>query len=164
MPKRLSVLACDNDEMICETSSPTLSSIPLSNENAGFQAAEALSRIMSGERPKRPVRIRFSGERVIERESTRHLKKDDWLVERCLEIIAANTDLPLTTADLVRWLKVSRRTLEVRFKEATGQTLARASVLARLNRARVLFAETAKTQEEVAAACGFFGQCLRRGR
>ena len=155
VPNDVAILGVDNEEMICETSSPTLSSIPLSNENAGFQAAEALSRIMSGERPKRPVRIRFSGERVIERESTRRLKKNDWLVERCLEIIAANTNLALTTADLVQGLKVSRRTLEVRFKEATGLTLARASVLARLNRARVLFAETAKTQDEVAASCGF---------
>lgn len=155
VPNDVAILGVDNDEMICETSSPTLSSIPLTTEDAGFQAAEALSRIMSGERTERPMRILFSGERVIERESTRHLKKDDWLVERCLEIIAANTDIPIKTTDLVRWLKVSRRTLEVRFREATGQTLARASVLARLNRAHVLFAETAKTQEEIAAACGF---------
>lgn len=155
VPQDVAILGVDNEEMICETSSPTLSSIPLSFEEAGFRAAEALNRCLSRGRPKRPVRIVFTGNQVVERESTMRLKKDDWLVERCLEIITANTDLALKTADLVNRLKVSRRTLEIRFKEATGTTLAQASVVIRLNRARTLFAETAKTQEEVAVACGF---------
>jgi len=155
VPRDVAILGVDNEEMICETSSPTLSSIPLSNEDAGFRAAEALNRCLSGPKPSKPIRVVFTGNRVIERESTVRLMKDDWLVNRCLEIISANADHALTTSDLVGRLKVSRRTLEVRFKEATGTTLAQASVIARLNRARILFADAAKTQEEVAHVCGF---------
>ena len=154
VPRDLAILGVDNEEIICETSSPTLSSIPLSLENAGFAAAEALDSAIRHP-PERTVSVSYTGTDVVERESTRFIRCADWLVESCLELISANPSVALRVSDLLAKLNVSRRTLETRFKATTGMTIAQALIAVRLNHARTLLAESSLTQEDVASRCGF---------
>ena len=57
VPREISVLAVDNDELICEATSPPLSSIQLDTERMGFEAAKLLdSRLRGTGRKKRVVR------------------------------------------------------------------------------------------------------------
>jgi LacI family transcriptional regulator len=48
-PEQVAVIGVDNDELVCELSNPPLSSIALNAERAGYEAAEMLDRMMSGE-------------------------------------------------------------------------------------------------------------------
>ena len=154
VPRDLAILGVDNEEIICETSSPTISSIPLSLESAGFAAAKALNAAL-GHPLKKAVSVCYTGIDVVERESTQFIRCADWLVERCLELIRANPSVALRVADLLSKLNVSRRTLETRFKAATGMTVAQALFTVRLNHARTLLSESSLTQEDIAARCGF---------
>ncbi len=48
MPEEIAVIGVDDDERICSIASPTLSSIALNAERAGFAAAAVLDRLVSG--------------------------------------------------------------------------------------------------------------------
>ena len=71
VPDDIAILGVDDDEVICETATPALSSIPLSMADAGFRAAELLDRVMStGRRPRGATDIIFTGTHVVARRST----------------------------------------------------------------------------------------------
>ncbi len=53
VPEEVAVIAVDNDELLCEMTSPSLSSITVNFEKIGFEAAALLDRLMAG-RTKSP--------------------------------------------------------------------------------------------------------------
>lgn len=156
VPDDLAILGVDNDEILCETATPALSSITMTTEEAGYDAAALLNRVMTtGRRPHGTVLIRFSGREVVARRSTaRDLARDD-LVRRCRDLIDANPGGKFNVADLVANLRVSRRTLETHFRAATGHSVNDEITALRLRRAQTLLARTRLTQTQIAAACGF---------
>ena len=112
------MLGVDNDELICETTQPRLSSIQMNTEQAGFEAARVLDRMMR-RNPRGTTRqtvIAFGFSQVVTRRSTEPLQIADPLVARTIEFIRINADIVLTIEDIVRHLHVSRRWLEKRFK------------------------------------------------
>ena len=129
VPDDIAILGVDDDEVICETAAPALSSIPLSMADAGFRAAELLDRVMS--------------------------TGADALVRRCRALMEANVGRPFNVADLVASLGVSRRTLETRFRAATGRSLNDEITELRIRRAKTMLAKSALPQSAIAAACGF---------
>ena len=48
VPQAIAVLGSDNDELVCQNSTPTLSSIPPDFEEEGFRAAQMLDALMNG--------------------------------------------------------------------------------------------------------------------
>ena len=154
VPEDLAVLGVDDDEMLCETSVPPLSSIALDAARAGREAAAALDAAMRGAGGPERL-ISFGAVRVSARASTERFASRDRLVAKALALIAAGSDVRIVVADLARELGVSRRTLETRFRAETGMTPGDAMIRARLSRARDLLCASDLTQEAVAAACGF---------
>lgn len=156
VPDDIAILGVDDDEVICETATPALSSIPLSMADAGFRAAELLDRVMStGRRPRGAADIIFTGTRVVARRSTARDAVADALVRRCRALMEANVGRPFNVADLVASLGVSRRTLETRFRAATGRSLNDEITELRIRRAKTMLAKSALPQSAIAAACGF---------
>lgn len=159
VPDEVVVLGVDNDDVFCETSSPTLSSIAMTTEEAGFHAAEVLDEAMSGRRRVgdggEPERIPYVAKAVVERRSTAQDATSDALVRRCRALIEANVARHFGVADLARSLFVSRRTLELRFRAATGRTVAEEIVEQRVRRAKALLVQRSMNQAQIAAACGF---------
>lgn len=156
VPGEVAILGVDNDEVICETATPTLSSIPMTTEEAGFRAAELLNAVMlSGRHPQKTEKVFFTGTQVVTRQSTMRDFSHDVLVRRCRELMEANAGTPFKVADLVMHLNVSRRTLETRFRTATGRTLNAEITDLRIRRAKALLDKTTMIQEAVAQACGF---------
>jgi LacI family transcriptional regulator len=51
VPEEVAVVGVDNDEFVCHLSNPTISSVALGVEEAGYQAAQLLDRLMRGEKP-----------------------------------------------------------------------------------------------------------------
>ena len=156
VPDDIAILGVDDDEVICETAAPALSSIPLSMTDAGFRAAELLDRVMStGRRPRGAADIIFTGTHVVARRSTARDAVADALVRRCRALMEANMGRPFNVADLVASLGVSRRTLETRFRAATGRSLNDEITELRIRRAKTMLAKSALPQSAIAAACGF---------
>jgi LacI family transcriptional regulator len=156
VPDDIAILGVDDDEVICETATPTLSSIPLSMEDAGFRAAELLDRVLTTHRrPRDATDIIFTGTRVVTRRSTLRDAVADALVRRCRALMEANIDRAFNVSDLVASLGVSRRTLETRFRAATGHSLNDEITHLRIRRAKTLLAKSSMSQAAIAAACGF---------
>ncbi|MBO7688200.1 MAG: substrate-binding domain-containing protein [Kiritimatiellae bacterium] len=156
VPDDIAILGVDDDEVICETATPALSSIPLSMEDAGFRAAELLDRVLATRRrPRGTTDIIFTGTRVVARRSTARDAVADALVRRCRALMEANVGRPFNVADLVASLGVSRRTLETRFRAATGRSLNAEITDMRIRRAKTMLAKSSMPQAAIATACGF---------
>lgn len=156
VPDEVMIVGVDNDETLCEMSSPTLSSIPLSTREAGTRAAEILDRAMRGELDATNLpNVTYTGSEIIERQSSAFSFTQDALVRHCRELIDARFTEPLRVADLAEALNVSRRTLETHYRAQTGLSVNQDILARRLALAKRLLAETDRRQEDIALACGF---------
>jgi LacI family transcriptional regulator len=168
VPESLAIIGVDNEDVLCEMASPTLTSIQLDCEEIGFRAAALLDGLLaapprpaptpsaprSGSAPpRRPILVAPGG--VVERESTRVYTSDDPLVRQAMRFIRLNADRPIDVGDVLAAVPASRRSLESRFKRATGRTLKEEVVRVRLSRARELLRGTRLTVADVAARSGF---------
>jgi LacI family transcriptional regulator len=156
VPETLAILGVDNEDILCEMTSPTLSSIELDCETIGYRAAEALEGLMNGGRAASAARfLSVAPKEVIERESTRVFASEDPLVEKAMRYIHRFGTGRLTVGGILAAVPASRRSLETRFKKVTGRTLRAEIVRVRLARARALLRTTNLTVGDVAAECGF---------
>lgn len=155
VPDDFSILGVDNDEMLCDMASPTLSSIDQNAKQSGFEAASALSRwIELGEKPAGNI-ISESGA-VITRGSTSALAIDDEQVRTALHYIANTApSRDISVDDVVNVTTLSRRNLEKRF-----QSLIKSSVLeeikkVRIQRIKFLLENSALTIQQIADELNF---------
>ena len=154
VPEQVAVLAADNDELLCEACSPSLSGIALTSERIGFEAAKLLDRLMHGGRPpKGPCLLEPTG--VVTRQSTDTLAVDDPDLARAVAFIRSHATDPIQVRDVLREVPVSRRWLERRFRELLGRGPAAEIRRVRLARAKRLLAETDMPVPEVARLAGF---------
>ena len=157
VPHEVAVLAVDNDELICGSTLPPLSSIALDTDRMGFEAARLLDQLMRrthGKRLRRVARA-FPPLEVVTRRSTDAIPIPDPLVARALEYIWLNAQNPVGVPEIVQHAGVSRRLLEMRFRACVGVTLQDELQRTRLKRVHALLAETNHSVRAIANACGF---------
>lgn len=157
VPQEAAVLSVDNDEIICETTNPPLSSIQMGAEEACYQAAKVLDGLMRGKDVSRKHVITYGAVRIVTRRSTEAIRIADPLVVKTLEFIWLNIGSSINVADVARHLNVSRRLLEIHTRKALGRTVHDEIIRVRLNRAQSLLRDTRLTINEIAEACGFAG-------
>jgi len=154
IPRDLAVMGVDNDEVLCEMSTPSISSVAVNAPRIGFEAAKLLDRMLAGKKmPSRRITIEPLG--VVARQSTDTLAMDDEHVVAALRFIRSNIDKPVRVADILESVPVSRKTLEVRFAKAIGRTPHAEIHRARLDRVKTLLAQTDWPLKKIAAASGF---------
>ena len=169
VPHEVAVLAVDNDELICGSTMPPLSSIALDTDRMGFEAARLLDQLMRRARGRRPRRVErvFPPLKVVTRRSAETIPIADPVVARALEYIWLNAQNPVGVPEIVQHSGVSRRSLEMRFRACVGVTLQDELQRTRLKRVRALLAETNHSVRAIAHACGFtsasyLGKVFRR--
>jgi LacI family transcriptional regulator len=167
VPHEVAVLAVDNDELICESTTPPLSSLALDTERMGYEAAGLLDQAMRQRRMAKRVTRTFPPLAVVTRRSTEAVHIADPLVARTLEFIWLNSQNPIGVPQIVEHAGVSRRLLELRFRKALGGTLQEELQRSRLKRVKTLLAETNLSVTAIAQACGFtsksyLGKVFRR--
>jgi LacI family transcriptional regulator len=154
VPEDVAIIAGDNDELMCGALRPSLSSVALNCRRSGHESAALLQRMMDGQPPPEgPVLIEPLG--VITRESTDVLAFEDPVLSDAIRFIRAKATTGINVSDVLRKVSVSRRTLELRFREHFGRSPAREIQRVRLSRARQLLADTNKSVAAVAVASGF---------
>jgi LacI family transcriptional regulator len=155
VPQDVAVLGVDNDELLCNGTTPTLSSIQRDTLACGLMAAQMLDRLMRGVTRRREV-LRYGVREIITRDSTQaQLVAADPIAQRAREFIRINAGTPLGVPDVVRHLGASRRLAEMRFRAASGHTLHDEIQSARLERVERLLRETALSLTEICTRCGY---------
>jgi LacI family transcriptional regulator len=156
-PERLAVMGIGNDSIICELTNPTLSSVDRNAREVGHTAADLLHRMMAGESIE-PQAVLLNPGQVIERQSTGLRYTPDPLVTRAVRILEENlADSPGTDA-LCDRLKVSRSTLENRFKTALGHSVFKQRRHIQIEHVKKLLATTREPMSTIAEQCGFANQ------
>jgi LacI family transcriptional regulator len=156
VPDDVIVLSVDNDPLLCELCEPSLSSIALDAYRAGYEAAQTLSRLMSGHKVPPNTRILVKATHVSRRQSTATGFDQDRVVADARRYIFSRfSDKSMQVPDIATQCGVSRRLLEMRFSLATGRTLLQELTEVRMERARTLLRDTDDTVTEIAAASGF---------
>lgn len=132
VPGQVAVLGVDNDELICDHSSPPLSSIKPNHHKVGMAAASELKRMFKSSGRSRRV-LHIPCKTTVERESTRPLPPMAGLVRRAMRLVAERAAQGLTPADAASALGVSRRLLDMRLRQAENATLYKVISHARLD-------------------------------
>jgi len=154
IPDEVAVLGVDNDDLICDLATPSLSSIIQGTEEIGYRAAELLDSLMDG-REKYPVNLRVAPVKVVERQSTDMVATDDSVTALALKYIRDNAIGGLAVSSVARAIGVSRSTLDMHFKAAIGRTVHDEILRVQLNAACHLLAVTDMQLEIVSKRVGF---------
>lgn len=166
VPNEVAVLGIGDDDLMCEVSWPSLSSISSPTSRLGYEAAEMLDRAMRGERSSERVRkIEPTG--VTVRASTDMLAVQDDLVRSTVAFIREHAGNAIGVKHVALALDVSRRTLDRRFADALGRTVHDELTAVRMQMARQLLTGGLQTVSDIARLCGYetaasFSRAFRR--
>lgn len=166
VPDEIAILAGDSDDLLCEVSTPPLSSISLASERIGYEAAALLHGMLNGQAcPSEPVLVEPHG--VVSRQSTDVLSIDDPTIVQALRYIQAHAHHGIGVDDILREVPISRRSLEMQFRSYLERSPAEEIRRVRLERGRELLGRREMSITEVALACGFsnatrFGIAFRK--
>lgn len=162
VPRDIGVIGADNNHVICEFTSPNLSSVDCNWYRVGQQAADLLDHLMNGgPAPEEDRLVEPVG--VIQRASTDRTAADDPRLHDALDYVRDHLGEVFGVERLVAISNVPRRTLEMIFLKELGctpydficrQRIAKAKALLQTNENRSL--------TEISAQCGFHD--LRRFR
>ncbi len=159
VPYEVSILGVDNDEPLCESARPQLSSIPIRAEESGYEAARLLDELMNARvRSKKslpPLETIIPPGEVVMRESTADRCVGHPAVARALAFIELNEGKKLRATDVAKASGLSLNWLETLFKQTQGT-----SIIAEINRVRLkailrLVRETNIPLKEIAEHYGF---------
>ncbi len=154
VPDDVAILSGDDDDLMCSVANPQISSIELGSDLIGERAADMLNQAMQGRRPsRRPVLIRPL--RVHARQSTNILNLPDAELVTILRYIREFATTGIRVADILREFPVSRRALELRFREYLKRSPAEEIRRVRFECARRLLRETDQSIAQIAVMSGF---------
>jgi len=105
--------------------------------------------------PPKPTRLKFGTKSVIERASTQDIKGGGRIVAAAREVIRLHASEGIGVADVAMRLKISRRLLEMRFREILGVGVADEMRRVRLENVCRQLRGTKLPIGEIAARSGF---------
>lgn len=153
IPEDLSVLGVDDDELLCSTASPTLSSIPVNATETGERIAAAMHALLEN-RATEPI-VRTCHTRIVTRGSTDAFANDNLIVSKALDYIRKHLSEAIGVANLATAANCSRRTLEKRMAATIGLSPAEKIRELRRIEAVKLLRETTLPIAEIAVRCGY---------
>ena len=139
VPEAVQVASADNEEWICENTSPTLTSVEPDFEDCGRRAAETLVALMDG--AEQPAVHTFGVRRVEQRMSTTDMHGSVGRAVRARELLLAHAGDPLSTSRLAAMLGCSPRLLQFSYKAVFGRTVQEDLAETRLAMAKRLLAD-----------------------
>lgn len=153
VPEEVAVVGVDNDELLCEITTPSMSSVIPNALRTGVYAAEILDRMMAGQKlTGRKHSIEPLG--VRKRVSTDMLTVGDPHVARAIAFIRQNAHKNIRVEDVLAIVPLSRRVLEERFRKALNRTPHQEILRVRTNAVRELLLETDMSLSEISDALG----------
>jgi LacI family transcriptional regulator len=154
VPDDLAVMGIDDDELICENTHPTLSSVAPDFERSGRLAADLLARCIADD-GKSPATMLYGASPLVRRRSTRVDAARDPRVVRALELIRRDSCSGATVKDVIAAMGMKPRSAEARFKEVCGHSIKDEIMAVRLARAKRLLSDTDLPISIVCERCGY---------
>ena len=155
IPEEIAVLGIGDDEAICLHTTPPLSSIKPNFKEEGYRAARELqSMMLRGRKPQQRLFL-CGGAEVAERGSTHRTSTVGVIVHDALVFIEENALHGISASDVAEHLKVSRRLMDLRFRESTGTSVLQAILERRMAEVRRLLLETPLPIATIAVRCGY---------
>ena len=153
VPDQIAILGVDNDEIVCNLSDPPLSSINHSIVRGGFEAAKLIEQLLNDDEAS-PQDVVLRPVNVVDRLSTDFHATDDRHIRTVLDHIRQHLTDDITVKSLVKLVPLSRRLLEMRFKEVTGQSIHKYIFHLRMERFAQLLQDSDAPLTELAAQAG----------
>ncbi len=155
VPEDVAIVGVDNDPIACEFCIPQLTSVSRNDREVGWQAANLLSQLLEGKRSlKLPILI--APDRVVARRSTDTLVIEDAEVARIVQQVRDHLNEVFGVERILRLSPLSRRQLEQRFRRSVGSSPYAFLNELRVERAKLLLAQSHKRAlTTVASECGF---------
>jgi LacI family transcriptional regulator len=154
IPDDIRVLGTNNEELVCLSCTPELSSIRLPYRPMGLQAGAWANSLLNG-MPAPQTILKLDPIEVIERQSSAPALVTNLTVQKALKFIDAHLTESITTQDLLELTGLSRSTLERFFKEAVNRTPYHQILHQKIARAKHLLNHTNLPIHAIAPRCGF---------
>jgi len=150
----VAIVGTSNEPAICDAPHPSLTSIDMGFAQIGYRAAAMLDQLMSGGKAPTAPELVAPAE-LIPRQSTDAFAADDPLVARALRFISEHGHERIEVKEVVAAVATNRRSLERKFNESLGRTIAGEITRLRLERAKRRMVETEAPMKDVASDAGF---------
>lgn len=123
VPHQIAIVGVNNDDLLCESAWPPLSSVEGDYARVGYEAARLIEQMLAGKKlliSKRYVRLQPLG--VVQRQSTDLLAVDDPHLSAAIQFIREHACDPCSVRDVLKYVPVGRRWLERQFVTRLGRT------------------------------------------
>ncbi len=156
LPEEVAVVGVDGDDIICNLCTPTLSSVFIDSELAGYKTAELLDRLMEGEQVNGQTVVAEPTEVQIRGSSDIYLINDPE-VNRLIKYINQNANRFIDMEELAHHACKSRRSLYNSFINATGQSASQYIRAIRIKQISKLLLNTDLSLDRIAWQLGYSG-------
>lgn len=153
IPDELAVLGVDDDEISCNLSDPPLSSIHMDVEKGGYEAAKLIDKLIKDKNASY-TDVLIESTKVVDRLSTDIYSTTDPYVLIALKYIHQNLCSNIKVYDVVKQVPLSRRLLEMRFKQVTNVPVYQYIFTLRMERFAQLLLDSNDPIAEVATCVG----------
>jgi LacI family transcriptional regulator len=157
IPEDIAVLGVDNDDFVCEMSDAPISSIELNVQQAGYEAAQLLDKMMK-DNERINARVMVEPTRVVVRHSTDILAVEDIYVRDAIKFISQHIHEPIQVTDVAGAVGLSRTVLYEKFQRFLGYSAHQYIKRMRTEEMARLLVESEMSISEIALAMGFTGE------
>ena len=154
VPEDIAVLGVDDDDLLCEISDPTISSIQQEVERGGYETCRLLHQQILN-KSRKPFNVVISPSEVKERNSTLAHNISDQHVRNIVRYIEKNYRNDTSMDDIFQLVPLSRRSVEMRFKKATSMTIYQYLLNIRIEHFSYLLITSDKPYIDLAYEVGF---------
>lgn len=156
IPEQIELLCIDHSLGFCETATPTLSHMRIDFEAAAGLAVEMLmARIRGKVAPDEVREERYMNMQLVERGSTASGRGYGSVADRVKEYVRVHACEGIDVPTVAKQLGISRRTIEKRVREATGQSVLQMIRAVRLAEVCRLLSTTEMTISEITQKSGY---------
>ncbi len=154
VPNDVGILTVAAGEINCDSRPIGLSRIKIDLKRVGYEAARMLGQLLKGETPE-PNPFWVVPDTVVRRESTNRLHPQDHIINKALHYMQMNADKRISVEDVVQSVRVSRSTLQTRFRQQLDRTIQEEIRAAHIERVKLLLLNTDLDVGRIAVDCGF---------
>ena len=151
----ISVLGVDDDDLICEHTVPALTSIRTDAEGMGENAARMLNDLINRKESGLAHSIQCPILGITERSSTHPTTPASNLIKRAVNFIESEAMNGITPDDVARFLGISRRLLDLRFKQYESKSVAENITDRKLKSVKHLLANSKLQIKDIFRRSGF---------
>jgi LacI family transcriptional regulator len=156
VPDHVAIVGVNNDDLLCESAWPPLSSVEADYSRIGFLAARTLDRLFAGEElPPHERLMLLPPLGVVKRQSTSTLAIGDANLADAVRFIREHACDPCTVGDVLRAVPVGRRWLERQCVAQLGRTPHDEIARVRIEAAQRLLLRSELNMLQISSRCGF---------